>query len=118
MPYIGYAPLLTRSELIELGYDRALIDELTPGDDLLSTDPARIARQARLNQLTVQDSLKTDSEDHSTDRFRYYVNYLRIDEDEDGLQSFVYLQGRKYDPLRQAYGPHSAVSLDAEVDAP
>lgn len=85
MPFIGYAPLLTRSELIELGYDRALVDGLTPGDDLLSTDPARIARQARLNQLTIQDYMRTDSEDHSTDRFRYYLCYLRIDEDGDGI---------------------------------
>lgn len=85
MPFIAYAPLLTRSELIELGYPKAVIDDLTPGDDLLSTDPARIARIARLNSQTLQQVIKTDSEDHSTDRFRYYMTFIRIDEDGDGI---------------------------------
>lgn len=82
MPYIGYAPLLSRSDLLELGFDPAQVDELTPGDDLLSTDQASIARREREN--TLKDRVK-ESIDKATDRFRYYHEYIRIDEDGDGI---------------------------------
>lgn len=83
MPFIGYACMLTRSELIELGYDKALIASLTPGDDLLSTDPGKISREARNNRLSQQrESVSTDP---ANERFRYYHCYMRLDEDGDGI---------------------------------
>src|SRR6185312_1791433 len=82
MPFIGHAPLLTRSELIELGYDPAIINGLPAGDDLMQTSQDRVSRLERNNGLPEQYA---ESDDKSTERLRYYHCYLRIDEDQDGI---------------------------------
>lgn len=81
-PFIGHAPLLTRSELIELGVDASILDELDSGDDDLSLSEERISRNER-TELT--DWHSEASGDTSQTRYRYYECYLNIDVDEDGI---------------------------------
>ena len=82
-PFIGHATLKTRSELIEMGYDVETLASIPTGDDIMGISREKIEREAR--SLAVYGPMRTDSLDESTQRYRYYECYLRVDADGDGV---------------------------------
>ncbi len=70
--------LLTRSELIEMGYDRDLVDSLPAYDDL-TFNAERVARFAAGEQPNMQPQL-----DFSQQLIELYECFIHIDENEDG----------------------------------
>ena len=82
-PFIGHATLKTRSELIEMGYDADLLATIPSGDDIMGIAREKVEREAR--SLAVYGPMRVDSIDESTQRYRYYECYMRVDFDGDGV---------------------------------
>ncbi len=78
-PFVAHRKLMQRSELIALGYDKDIVDELPSYDDL-SFSPERIARFDQGEQPDEAQSL-----DPAMQTVEVYECYIRIDEDEDGI---------------------------------
>lgn len=78
-PFVAHRKLMQRSELIALGYDKDIVDELPSYDDL-SFSPERIARFNEGEQPDEAQSL-----DPAMQTVEVYECYIRIDEDEDGI---------------------------------
>lgn len=78
-PFCGHAPLLTYSELLELGVPKEILDE-AESDDFETAEVAT----TRLDRLGLVDRAD-DSPDPSQRRFRYYECYLNVDFDGDGI---------------------------------
>jgi len=70
--------LFTRSELIEMGYDRDVVDSLPSYDDL-TFNQERVARYPQGEQPSMQPQL-----DFSQQLVELYECYIHIDENEDG----------------------------------
>jgi hypothetical protein len=79
MPFIAHTPLLSASDLIEMGYDKAVIATLPKGDDD-AAEQERVARSTR-NDANVQ----LEDKDQHGDYYRYNECYIRLDEDGDGI---------------------------------
>jgi hypothetical protein len=80
-PFVAHAPLLTRSELLELGVEAKVLDEIGEGDDDLEASEPMLNRNERLGIVTRDDN----SPDLSQRRYRYYECYLNVDFDGDGI---------------------------------
>lgn len=80
-PFIAHAPMLTYSELMELGVDPAILEEVGDGDDDMDLSETVTSRLERLG-LTERYE---DSPDPSQRRYRYYECYLKADFDGDGI---------------------------------
>jgi len=78
-PFVAHRKLMQRSELIALGYDKDIVDELPSYDDL-TFSPERIARFDQGEQPDEAQSL-----DPAMQTVEVYECYIRIDEDEDGI---------------------------------
>jgi hypothetical protein len=78
-PFVAHRKLMQRSELIALGYDKDVVDELPSYDDL-TFSPERIARFDQGEQPDEAQSL-----DPAMQTVEVYECYIRIDEDEDGI---------------------------------
>ena len=78
-PFVAHRRLMTRSELIAMGFDRDTVMTL-PAYDRLTFSPERIARFDRgeqpLDQMQLDPIMQT---------VEVYECYLRIDEDDDGI---------------------------------
>lgn len=70
--------LFTRSELIEMGYDRDVVESLPAYDDL-TFNQERVARYPQGEQPSMQPQL-----DFSQQLIELYECYIHIDENEDG----------------------------------
>jgi len=80
MPFLAHTPLLTASDLREMGIEQAVIDTLPMGDEDPNSDE-RIARRDR----TDASARLLDSQDRGSEYYRYEECYLRLDEDGDGV---------------------------------
>ena len=78
-PFVAHRKMLTRSELIVMGYDEDVVMELTAGDTL-EFSPERIARYTRGEQPT-----DMNPEDEAMELVEYYECYIKTDFDEDGI---------------------------------
>jgi hypothetical protein len=78
-PFVAHRKLMQRSELIALGYDKDIVDELPSYDDL-TFSPERVARFDQGEQPDEAQSL-----DPAMQTVEVYECYIRIDEDEDGI---------------------------------
>jgi len=76
---VAHRKLMQRSELIAMGYDKDIVDELPSYDDL-TFSPERVARFDQGEQPDEQQSL-----DPAMQTVEVYECYIRIDEDGDGL---------------------------------
>jgi hypothetical protein len=74
MPFIAHTPLLTSSDLLEMGIPKNVIASLKKGDDALSHE--KRAREDRNQSLP---------EDNDSDLYRYNECYMRLDVDGDGI---------------------------------
>jgi len=77
--FVAHRRLMTRSELIAMGYDQKVVDDLATYNDL-EFSPERVARFANGEQPDQNTSL-----DFSMQTLEVYECYIRIDEDDDGI---------------------------------
>jgi len=77
--FTAHRKMLTRSELIAMGYDEDLVYSLSTGD-ALDFSPERIARYTRGELPTDMDSLEP-----SLQLIEYYECYIKTDMDGDGI---------------------------------
>ena len=78
--FVAQRSLVTRSDLIAMGYDKDVVAELSTGD-LLEFTPERVARYS-----AGEEPFNTNnSDDESMERVEYYECYVRTDLDEDGI---------------------------------
>ena len=77
--FVAHRRLMPRSELIAMGYDKDIVDDLATYNDL-EFSPERIARFPNGEQPDQNNSL-----DFSMQTVEVYECYIRIDEDEDGI---------------------------------
>lgn len=85
MNFIAHTPLVTASDLRELGIKQAIIDQLPQGDDGELFSDERIARK---NRLDATQGLVDESDagpDKSQYLYRLYRCYIRMDVDGDGI---------------------------------
>lgn len=105
-PFVAHRRLMTRSELIALGYDKKIVDGLPSYDDLQFT-PERVARFSQGEQPDEDTSL-----DPAMQTIEVFECYIRIDEDEDGmaeLRRIVYAGSEILDDDECDYVPFHAV---------
>ena len=81
-PFTAHRKMMTRSELIAMGYDEDVVMELATGD-ALEFSPERIARYSRGEQPT-----DMDSDDESMQLVEVFECYLKVDEDDDGIAEY------------------------------
>jgi hypothetical protein len=78
--FVAQRSLVTRSDLIAMGYDPEIVDELSTGD-LLDFTPERVARYG-----AGEEPFNTNnSDDESMERIEYYECYVKTDLDKDGV---------------------------------
>ena len=78
--FVAQRSLVTRSDLIAMGYDKDVVAELSAGDTLDFT-PERVARYS-----AGEEPFNTNnSDDESMERVEYYECYVRADLDGDGI---------------------------------
>src|SRR5688572_17042593 len=79
MPFIAHTPLLTASDLVEMGIEQSVIDMLPKGDE----DPSDEERVARADRTDASARLLDDGA--KSDYYRYDECYIRLDVDGDGI---------------------------------
>ena len=80
-PFVEHVTKKTRSDLIEMGMDRAFVDEL-PAYAITSTSTQQTSRDS------VSDETNTDgssNSDRSMDEIEYCEAYIKVDCDDDGV---------------------------------
>ncbi len=78
--FVAHRKLVTRSDLVAMGYDPKVVETLPMGDTLDFT-PERVARYARGEQ----PFNTSDTNDESMELVEYYECYVRTDMDGDGV---------------------------------
>lgn len=78
-PFVAHRKLMTRSELIAMGFDKDIVDGLPSYDDLQYT-PERVARFSQGEQPDENISL-----DYSMQVVEVYECYIKIDTNDDGI---------------------------------
>ena len=78
-PFVAHRKMVTKSDLIAMGYDEDVVMDLPTGD-ALEFSPERIARYTRGEQPT-----DMDSDDNAMQLVEYYECYIKTDYDEDGI---------------------------------
>src|SRR6056300_1821036 len=81
-PFTAHRKMMTRSELVAMGYDEDIIDSLPTGDALVFS-PERIARYTRGEQPT-----DMDSDDESMQLVEVFECYLKVDANDDGIAEY------------------------------
>lgn len=78
-PFVAHRKMVTRSELIAMGYDEDTVMSLPTGD-ALEFSPERIARYTRGEQPS-----DMDSDDETMQLVEYFECYIKTDYDDDGI---------------------------------
>ena len=78
-PFCAHRKLVTRSDLVAMGYPEDVVNDLATYEDLEFT-PEKVARYTQGEQPLDRQSL-----DHSMQEVEVYECYIRIDEDKDGI---------------------------------
>ena len=81
-PFTAHRKMMTRSELVAMGYDEELVESLPTGD-ALEFSPERIARYTRGEQPT-----DMDSNDESMQLVEVFECYLKVDMDDDDIAEY------------------------------
>ena len=77
--FVAHKVLKTRSELIEMGFDRDIVEDLPTSNTVLLNDE-RLTRYA-----DIDESPFNDAPDESTQDIEIYECYVRVDMDGDGI---------------------------------
>jgi len=105
-PFVAHRRLMTRSELVAIGYDQEIVDELPAYNDL-TFNRERIARFPNGEQPDQNTSL-----DFSMELLEVYECYIRIDEDDDGiaeLRRIVYCGSKILEDEETDYVPFHSI---------
>lgn len=78
-PFVAHRRMITRSELVAMGFDKDVVDSLESGDNL-EFSPDRIARYSRGEQPN-----SMGSQDQSMEVVEVYECYIKVDYNEDGI---------------------------------
>jgi hypothetical protein len=78
-PFVAHRRMITRSELVAMGFDKDMVDSLESGDTL-EFSPDRIARYSRGEQPN-----SMGSQDESMEVVEVYECYIKVDYNEDGI---------------------------------
>ena len=78
-PFVAHRKMMTRGELIAMGYDEDTVMSLETGD-ALEFSPERIARYSRGEQPS-----DMDSDDEMMQLVEYFECYIQTDYDDDGI---------------------------------
>jgi hypothetical protein len=78
-PFCAHRRMMTRSELVAMGFPQDVVDSL-PSGDRLQYSQERLARYDRSEQPD-----DTQSIDYTMQEVEVYECYIRIDEDDDGI---------------------------------
>lgn len=78
-PFVAHRRMITRSELVAMGFDKDVVDSLESGDTL-EFSPDRIARYSRGEQPN-----SMGSQDESMEVVEVYECYIKVDYNEDGI---------------------------------
>ena len=77
--FVAHRVLKTRSDLIQMGFDRDIIDDL-PTENTVTMNDERLARFADIDESPLHDA-----PDESTQDIEIYECYVKIDMDGDGI---------------------------------
>jgi hypothetical protein len=77
--FVAHKVLKTRSDLIQMGFDRDVIDDL-PTQNTVTMNDERLARFADIDESSINDA-----PDESTEDIEIYECYVKIDMDGDGI---------------------------------
>lgn len=81
-PFTAHRKMMTRSELVAMGYDEEIVESLPTGD-ALEFSPERIARYTRGEQ-----PMDMDSDDESMQLVEVFECYLKVDMDDDDIAEY------------------------------
>ena len=77
--FVAHRVLKTRSDLIQMGFDRDIVDDL-PTENTVTMNDERLARFADIDESPLHDA-----PDESTQDIEIYECYVKIDMDGDGI---------------------------------
>ncbi len=101
-PFVAHRRMMTRSELVAMGFDKDLVDSLGSGDTL-EFSPDRIARYSRGEQPN-----SMGSQDQSMEVVEVYECYIKVDYNNDGiaeLRRVVYASNEVLEDMECDYIP-------------
>lgn len=98
-PFVAHRRVISRGDLIAMGFDRDMVENLPAGDDL-SYNPERVIRHDQSEQPHDTQSLDPAMQD-----IEVYECYIRADMDEDGIAE-----------LRQVFYAGNEILSDEETD--
>ena len=105
-PFVAHRRLLTRSELIAMGFDKDVVDTLDTGDTLNFT-PDKIARFSRGEQ-----PISNATQDESMEVVEVFECYIQVDYNEDGiaeLRRIVYASNQILEDMECDYIPFHSI---------
>lgn len=79
--YVGHRAMVTVSDLVAMGYDRAEIEEMSGQGDAFILNYEAQARNPAINSLSYTDN----NPDPAMRRVSYIESYIKIDKDGDGI---------------------------------
>ncbi len=81
--FVAHRVLKTRSDLIQMGFDREVVENL-------ATQNTVLLNEERLTRFSdIDESPLNDSTDESTEDIEIYECYVKIDMDGDGVEEVV-----------------------------
>lgn len=101
-PFVAHRRMMTRSELVAMGFKKDLVDSLGSGDTL-EFSPDRIARYSRGEQPN-----SMGSQDQSMEVVEVYECYIKVDYNDDGiaeLRRVVYASNEVLEDMECDYIP-------------
>lgn len=98
-PFVAHRRVISRGDLIAMGFDRDTVENLPAGDDL-SFNPERVIRHDQSEQPNDTQSL-----DPAMQEIEVYECYIRADMDDDGIAE-----------LRQVFYAGNEILSDEETD--
>jgi len=105
-PFVAHRRLMTRSELIAMGFDKDIVDTLDTGDTLNFT-PDKIARFSRGEQ-----PISNATQDESMEIVEVFECYIKVDYNEDGiaeLRRIFYASNQILEDMECDYVPFHSV---------
>jgi hypothetical protein len=98
-PFVAHRRMISRSDLIAMGFDKDVVNSLATGDALAYT-PERVARFSPGEQ-----PYDTQAEDFAMQEIEVFECYIYVDEDEDGIAE-----------LRQVFYASNEILSNEEAD--
>jgi len=105
-PFVAHRRLMTRSELVAMGFDKDVVDTLDTGDTLNFT-PDKIARFSRGEQ-----PISNATQDQSMEVIEVFECYVKVDYNEDGiaeLRRIVYASNEILEDMECDYVPFHSI---------